>query len=459
VVHEDEAKVARRLARLRVELADEEVYLVDLGVRRDLDYGAGGGDDGRLSEADPGLLEEMLLEETLHARQTPVHEGRRSSYGCIVLPGTEVHPDVAEALRLIELTDECDHVGARELANGLTTFVVRTTEGPAGLAVLDRGDELSLVRLTQEQSCYVVQRHPAGTVRVFGGDRLLLFENDEWTFKPYANTRWLELSHVTGAEQHFMVGGALLDLCLHLLSARHIGATFVWTLRGGTAGLNPRLARPARAAGVQLEVTDPDHAEAIATLLASIDGACLVEPDGKVAGVEAFLGATQDAVDHVRPHGGTRHTSAARFSFDVPEVVVFVVSADGPVTVFSDGVDVLHLDREGTFGQALARAVPGMARDISIELSRIKCPRCSKPLIVEQTIIKGWLETKSAQCPVCGQQDVASGNCFDIRTRVAKPWEKNTATVLWGWPVAGVAPRVGRSYADDELHDDGHVAG
>jgi hypothetical protein len=41
--------------------------------------------------------------------------------------------------------------------------------------------------------------------------------------------------------------------------------------------------------------------------------------------------------------GGTRHTSAARHTYDCPDVLAFVVSIDGPVTVFSDGLRIAQL--------------------------------------------------------------------------------------------------------------------
>ncbi|MBI5088504.1 MAG: DNA integrity scanning protein DisA nucleotide-binding domain protein [Actinobacteria bacterium] len=41
---------------------------------------------------------------------------------------------------------------------------------------------------------------------------------------------------------------------------------------------------------------------------------------------------------------GTRHASARRFSFDEPDTVVFVVSEDGPLTVYSSGEPIARLD-------------------------------------------------------------------------------------------------------------------
>jgi DNA integrity scanning protein DisA with diadenylate cyclase activity len=42
---------------------------------------------------------------------------------------------------------------------------------------------------------------------------------------------------------------------------------------------------------------------------------------------------------------GTRHTSAARHTYDCPDMLAFVVSTDGPVTVFCDGQRIADLKR------------------------------------------------------------------------------------------------------------------
>ena len=44
-----------------------------------------------------------------------------------------------------------------------------------------------------------------------------------------------------------------------------------------------------------------------------------------------------DAEAAIGALGGTRHTSARRYSHDDPDAVVIAVSEDGPVTVFRHG--------------------------------------------------------------------------------------------------------------------------
>jgi DNA integrity scanning protein DisA with diadenylate cyclase activity len=56
-----------------------------------------------------------------------------------------------------------------------------------------------------------------------------------------------------------------------------------------------------------------------------------------------ILRATKVSERAVASIGGTRHTSAARYTYDCPEALAFVVSTDGPVTVFSDGRRIAEL--------------------------------------------------------------------------------------------------------------------
>ena len=58
---------------------------------------------------------------------------------------------------------------------------------------------------------------------------------------------------------------------------------------------------------------------------------------GEVLNYWAMLDPTAGAKRLVAEMGGTRHTSAKRYSYNEPGSIVVVVSEDGPVTIFSDG--------------------------------------------------------------------------------------------------------------------------
>jgi hypothetical protein len=95
-----------------------------------------------------------------------------------------------------------------------------------------------------------------------------------------------------------------------------------------------------------LAVTDWDDHAGIAALLAGLAGAGVVDREGRVVDAEAFVQDTPMSHEVVEARSGSRHTTVTRFSYDVPAAVVLVVSADGPVSLFSDGRQVLRLDAE-----------------------------------------------------------------------------------------------------------------
>jgi len=90
---DDEDKHDRRLNRLRRELEDEGVVVVERELLQE--------PRGRCDERTVDGLESLLLEELLYARQPPVHEGRRPPYGSIVLPPQAAKKEAIEGLRRV----------------------------------------------------------------------------------------------------------------------------------------------------------------------------------------------------------------------------------------------------------------------------------------------------------------------------------------------------------------------
>jgi hypothetical protein len=280
-----------------------------------------------------------------------------------------------------------------------------------------------MVRLVRRTGVFVVQRTAAGGVKAFGIEELWEHEHDTWSSRPYAESRLAELRRYTGRGS-IAVTANLLDLCVHLLSDRGIGATLVWLL-DARESVPPALAsRQGSVPPAELSVARTEHLEALAGLLAGVDGACLVAEDGRVLRVGAHLAATEEARELVPAEDGTRHTSARRFSFDEPYALVFVVSVEGRVTVYSDGVNVLYVHAPGADADDLLSVEPDLAGDVTTDLIAVKCPRCSKGLGVEVTRIRGIGGTIAVDCPVCGDPDVAvADRAFVVRALPAKPWD------------------------------------
>lgn len=404
-------KLEARKQRLLAEVRDEGVPALDVGAL-----------PSKLSSAE---VVDMLVDEILFARHAPVHEGLRPTYACLIVP------DVAncEATFLPRPADNAELSSLRPLADGFDTFLVRDPSGVMSIFAEPVHDELALVRLTRRLSAVGVQLTRTGNIKVFNGSRISVNQHFDWATRPYA--RDLIPAFVDAiplppgdAGGTLMRGIAdLLDFCVHLLSPQGTGATFVVDLVGDASALVTAATNSATVPRVALNVFDPMHQLALAPLVASVDGACLIASNGDLVAFEAMLGMSEAAKLHVSSHGGTRHTSAKRFTFDHPEVVVFVVSADGPVTVFCDGAPTFSLKPEGTatgmwrLALRLADAVDVQDVDLSVE-----CGACFKPLRILGAQAPSGSELTVA-CPICGQDPVhtlASG--LDVLAIPLRVW-------------------------------------
>ncbi|CAN5531739.1 hypothetical protein BH20ACT2_BH20ACT2_10160 [soil metagenome] len=365
-----------RLRRLREELVDDQVPLPvdgESGVR--------------------------LLEELLYARQPPVHEGRAPRYGALVFTaGTARLPSKATTVSRAGT----DLATLRQAADGRVVFVVSAGDAPDRLVCFDHTVEYesSLVRVQAETGALVVQRGAGGHVRICTDEGVVTWDGIAWTFKPgvdgYAAPLRRLLPHAPLDVLH-----GLLELCVHWLSAGRVGATLVWYVDGDRANLGGRIDGTTAVIPPALTLAERSHYGALLSLLGQIDRAGVVDVTGALRAVGLALAPSDEARRLVAPMGGTRHTSARQFSFDDPAAVVFVVSDDGPVTVFSDGAVAATIEtnpcRSG-FPIGLLSAADIHPDD---ELT-VRCPTCARPLLVDVVRIAGWTGgPERLACPVC----------------------------------------------------------
>jgi DNA integrity scanning protein DisA with diadenylate cyclase activity len=85
-----------------------------------------------------------------------------------------------------------------------------------------------------------------------------------------------------------------------------------------------------------LSAADPAHAPAIAHALGQLDRAVILDTSGRLLQANVTLSNSEAAASR-NFTGGTRHNSAGRYSVSDGRGFVFVVSADGPVTVLRSG--------------------------------------------------------------------------------------------------------------------------
>lgn len=353
---------ASRIARLRVELIEECNGLT---------------------------LDKAALEELQHCRWMEVHEGRRPSYGAIIAPAPADDLSFAGAIALPNpAAVTVGNASINELrlfADGRTSFVFRPATGPATL-VFDTGlagDEQSLASYTRQTGVTVVQRLASGRTRIFHNDHVHSCDDGSWLSRP-TSARYHEAVSLRIDDDHAETAAAILDLCVHSLSPAGIGATIVWYPGGLPAGTHT-VDRGAEIVPPSLAVTVSTQRPAIVHALSQLDRAVLIHSSGELAALNVTL-LDPGVASELRFEGGTRHNSAGRFSEAASDAFVFVVSSDGPVTVFQTGEIIASL-------QAAIR----------IEIQSHECTACfgsgieSAPL--DRTDFDQSLEVP---CRVCG---------------------------------------------------------
>jgi DNA integrity scanning protein DisA with diadenylate cyclase activity/predicted RNA-binding Zn-ribbon protein involved in translation (DUF1610 family) len=410
-------RMLRRRERLRAELVDE-------GITLDLEP-----DDPRT---------DLLLEEIVYASHPPVHEQRQNPYGAMIYQDEDPAPS---DIRLDD-HDYRQYVGSlihgtnfrppaatdidllRRMSDGRSSFLARSPGGM--LSIFEFVTPVNELRLSQVRPAIVVQRSDSGEVKVFSTENIWSLDRGEWAAKPYSTTVAQHLDRTLLANLPARAFGRpkrdvleqIIRFSLHTLSPQHIGATIVWRPRCEAPWRNsPYIANtgPVPPLNISFRVY-PWRPEILSTLLSVIDGACLVGPDGFVDHIKAQLTASERAIQHVPEDGGLRHISARRYSFDDPESVVIVVSHDGPVTVYSDGMAVMRL-------RATAAPTQNHTReDLEYRLAHrdlVRCAVCGREIAIGSAPQPG--PRVAFPCPVCGGQDLLSAP-DNVCAWPVKPW-------------------------------------
>lgn len=289
-----------------------------------------------LSGAQP--WHELVLAELDYARRPKVHERRIPSYGAFIGPTVSAWA-WEEAT---DLTIERRPIGdrstdaARRFADGVSSWLIRHVDGRDEWAVFDRpaGSERDLVVLAEALGAVVVQRHPAGLVRVVGDFGVYRWDNMTWHHEPRVST-WIDAvtKGVGAGTPKRRMFETLLEFAVHDLGARNIGATLIYGADPGLrASIEQRLPTPP-----PLKIRRPADLAPLRHVLAQIDGAALFDETGTLVEIGVRLVPSVEAEADVEGFRGMRHTSARRYSFDDPHALVIVVSEEGPVTVLKGG--------------------------------------------------------------------------------------------------------------------------
>lgn len=353
----------------------------------------------------------LLVDQVEHALFPPEHERYVPDYGCIITSELAAHGSAMD-VRNVPLSI------AQQMADGISTFLVFL--GDAHYQVVQyaasHDEERHLIKLARRWNGIVVHRATPNTVRVITRTGIYLQKSGGWQARPYSRSVLPAVRDVVpqGSKR---VLKHILDFGFHVLSPSRVGSTLVWWLQPPPT--SPRGGQDVSQAGIN--ITNSRHFAALRSLLRQHDGAAFISAKGIVESIGHHLQYSSRAIEIIPQSGGTRHTSAQRFSFDEPRVLVVVVSEEGPVSVFSDGVKVTELLQKpvGVQQEQVAGSEPAKPDDMLTEKRFVECPRCGKTVFVEVFTSLGWKEEGAGQCPVCGET-VTSPTCFNVWTRLRK---------------------------------------
>jgi hypothetical protein len=288
---------------------------------------------------------QILLEEIDQALRPAVHERRIASSGTIVEPTAD--PTLwSPGTKLVITRERLGHhplVAARRFADGLSSWLLRRSDGTNEWIVFDRpaGSERDLVIMAGVFDATIVQRHPAGAVRVVGPFGVLRWAGLSWHHEPPVGS-WLTALTVDSTEGDAGVLKFMLAFAVHDLGSLGIGALLVYRPDPEPGPrVEARLPEPPT-----LQVRQPSHLAPLRHALAQIDGAAVFDGDGVLRQLGVRLVPSKESERIVDPLGGTRHTSGLRYSFDDQTATVIAVSEDGPVSVFRSGA-VIGTSRHG----------------------------------------------------------------------------------------------------------------
>jgi hypothetical protein len=289
---------------------------------------------------DDGEELDLLVAEIEHALRPPVHERRVPSTGTIVHPTTD--PDTWSAstgLAFVRGRVDRDRLAElRRFADGLSSWMMRDRDHDEWV-VFDRpaGSERDLVVLSDALGASVVQRHPSGRVRVVGSFGVLRTHGLEWQHEPRV-AQWIDAVIDGHAAADDDLVRAFLEFSVHDLGAQGIGALLIYRpADGGAPPVEERLPTPPA-----LNIRTPFHLAPLRHALGQVDGAAVFDGRGTLVQLGVRVVPSRDAEANVDALGGTRHTSARRYSYDDPDAIVVAVSEDGPVTVLRNGAIVGH---------------------------------------------------------------------------------------------------------------------
>jgi len=286
-------------------------------------------------------LENEISAELARCFEPVIHEQDIRPYGAIVARESPNLDQLGRLLPTDGLRDEVIH----SLADGRQTLTV-VVKGHRPLLLLltepiDTEQDFASHAVWVDGVIVVNDSH--GVVRIVTDSSITVVQGRRWTTKDLVYEAAEDIMQIVPAADTRVIR-KLLELTHHRISPERIGATVLYrigdpgsTVKGRDAGIG--------LGNVGISVLNDAEHSVFVHLARYHDGALLVGRDGRLEAVNVIMRPSSASERAVPAMKGTRHTSAARHSYDCPDVLAFVVSTDGPVTVFSGGLRIADLKK------------------------------------------------------------------------------------------------------------------
>ena len=373
----------------------------------------------------PGVSYDTIVAEIGNSLSAAYHER-------LVVPSGVLICKVNAALSGIQIVDmqQTPVDEFRTLADGRRTFIIYAGSSQPKLATLDTADtaisdDIRLLELSSQTNGIVIKRDQSGVVRIVQDGSLWLIENRSWeTKRPLPEHMFLVVECLGLMPSHlYSPLHSLLRLAYYFLSSRNVGTTLVWRIQEPIQRTIQGLSAAGLALGnLNLNINDEAKFPIIEHLLKYHDGAMIIGPTGDIECIGAHLKYGDESVERITADKGTRHTSAKRFSFEHAETVVFVVSQDGPVSIYSDGYKITEMafDLASHVAAGLKKLVPEKSEDIISHSHNIQCRDCRRQVRIEEVTVVGWKDRETVECPCCNSPDIYSSMCWSLSARPIK---------------------------------------
>ncbi|GAB4371685.1 MAG: hypothetical protein Kow00121_13400 [Elainellaceae cyanobacterium] len=369
----------------------------------------------------PQLIQHpAILAELSYALSPTLHEGKLQPYGFIVVEKSHLSAVQSSCGKsFINLSQ------ARRVADGCHSFSLFKDGQFQGIFLPQYAayTELQLVQLQQELNAVICITDASGITKLFCDAGIFIHQYRSWQSKPSVDSALRSIHRCTPQADPETLKN-MLEFCFHDLSPRKIGATLVWCLSEPTAQEFENMKPNFVLQQIDTRVGSDRSVAVLRHLLTYNDGAAILDPEARAIGVGAQLKYSDRSKRLIEARSGTRHTSAQRFSYDFAKGIVFTISSDGPVTVFSDGMSITDLKVHFTNQPVTEPSEdPPMPEDVLFSCTNeLNCTGCGKRLkIQEMDGIEAYRVEKSLYCPVCGEF-IYSAQCNNLDVYVLKEW-------------------------------------